>query len=382
MYEKYYGFSKEPFSLNLDPRFFFLTENFKEAWNSLIYGITNRKGFILITGEEGIGKTTLIGLINLYFTINDPKIRIIPIFRPYRNLEEYIEGILRKLRFPVKRGAKSYMISQFNNFLSQGSSDGETLALVFDESQNLTNEILDDLRLLANPSPKSGRFVQEIFVGEPDIERKLESKELRPLRQRMEIHVDLKPLTKEETRQYMEYRLNKAGSTISNVFAPKAESLIFRFSQGNPMIMNKVCDQAFRFGYRQMKMKIDSASVKKAIAKLEKEISEEARLGRRTSSRRRKYLKSGSFFKRFFFPSVAIACLGWALFLGRMNWEIPSPLGKKYLLDRAISHFKAIWPWADERFIPPPRVRRVESQWCNREIRFRPSQNNFMAPII
>ena len=302
MYEKYYGFSKEPFNLNLDPRFFFLTKNFKEAWNSLIYGITNRKGFILVTGEEGIGKTTLIGLITLYFSITKPKIKIIPIFRPYCNLDKYVEDILGKMRFPVYRGTKSSMISQFNNFLRQRSSDdNETLAIVFDEGQKLSNETLDDLRLLANPSPKSGNFIQEIFVGEPHFERKLESRELRPLRQRMAIQVDLKPLTKEESRQYMEYRLNKAGSNISKVFAQKAENLIFRYAQGNPMIMNRVCDQAFRFGYRQMKTKIDSASIKGAIAKLEKEIAEEAHLGGKTSSRRSKYYKRGTFFKRFFF---------------------------------------------------------------------------------
>jgi len=141
MYEKYYGFSKEPFNLNLDPRFFFPTENFKEAWNSLIYGITNQKGFILVTGEKGIGKTTLIGLIHLYFAIKDPKIKIVPVFRPFFSLEEYIEEILRKLQSPVLRRSKSYMISQFNNFLIQKSSSGETLAILFDESVDIPADL-------------------------------------------------------------------------------------------------------------------------------------------------------------------------------------------------------------------------------------------------
>jgi general secretion pathway protein A len=365
MYEKYYGFSKEPFNLNLDLRFFFLTKNFEEAWNSLIYGITNRKGFILVTGEEGVGKTTLIGLINLYFAITNPKIRIIPIFRPCFNLEEYIEEILRKLRFPVFRGTKSSMILQFNNFLRQRSSNGEILAIIFDESQNLSNETLEDLRLLANRNAKSGTFVQEIFVGEPHIERKLESRDLRPLRQRMAIQVDLKPLTKEESRQYMEHRLNKAGSNISKVFTPKAENLISRYSQGNPMIMNKICDKAFSFGYSQMKKTIDCASVKEAIAKVEKERSDEARLGGKTSSGRRKYSKSGTFSKILLFSLVAFTCLGLAVFVGETNWKVPPgekliqmtsswfTMGENYFLDFAIPHFKAIWPWADDdSFLP------------------------------
>jgi general secretion pathway protein A len=365
MYEKYYGFSEEPFNLNLDPRFFFLTKNFEEAWNSLIYGITNRKGFLLVTGEEGVGKTTLIGLIHLYFAITNPKIRIIPIFRPCFNLEEYIEEILRKLRFPVFRGTKSSMVLQFNNFLRQGSSKGEILAIMFDESQNLSNETLEDLRLLANRNTKSGTFVQEIFVGEPHIERKLESRDLRPLRQRMTIQVDLKPLTKEESRQYMEHRLNKAGSNISKVFTPKAENLIFRYSQGNPMIMNRICDKAFSFGYSQMKKTIDCASVKEAIAKLEKERSDGARLGGKTSSRRRRHSRSDTFSKVFLFSSLAFACLGLALFVGGTNWKFRPgekliqttsswfTMGKNYFLDLAIPHFKAIWPWADDDSFPP-----------------------------
>ncbi len=367
MYEKYYGFSKEPFNLNLDPRFFFLTKNFKEAWNSLIYGITNQKGFILVTGEKGIGKTTLIGLINLYFAITDPKIRVIPIFRPYRNLEEYVEEILRKMGFPVFRGTKSSMISQFINFLRQKSSNGEILAIMFDESQNLTDETLEDLRMLSNPNPKAGNAIQQIFVGEPHIERKLGSRNLRSLRQRMAIRVDLKPLTIEESRQYMEYRLNKAGSNISNVFTPEAETLIFRYSQGNPMIMNRICDKAFSFGYSQMKKKIDRASVKEAIAKLEKERSEEAYRWGKTSSGRRRYVKSGAFAKSLFYSSTAVVCLGLALFVGTMNWKIPPgekliqrpsswfALGKDYFLHLVIPPFKAIWPWPDEDSSLPDR---------------------------
>ena len=366
MYEKFYGLSKGPFHASLDPRFFFVTKDFKEAWNSLIYGITNRKGFILVTGEEGIGKTTLIGLIHLYFAITNPKIKIIPIFRPHRNSEEYVEEILRKLRFPVVRGTKSSMFFQFNNFLKQGSLDGETLAIIFDESQNLSHETLEELRLLSHATPKSGNVIQEIFVGEPHIEKKLGSRDLRQLGQRVAIRVKLKPLTNDESRQYIEHRLNKAGSNISKVFTPDAENLIFRYSHGNPLLMNRVCDKAFSFGHSQMKKRIDSASIKEAITNLEKEGSDEAQLWGKTSSGGRSYFKRGTFSRRLSFSFLALASLGLALFVSKMNWEvalggklgqgIPSwfAMGKNYLVDRTLLHFRAIWPWADDDISLPP----------------------------
>jgi general secretion pathway protein A len=360
MYEKYYGFSKEPFDLNLDPRFFFLTKNLKEAWNSLIYGITNRKGFILVTGDKGIGKTTLIGLLHLYFAITNPKIKIIPVFRPYYSVEEYIEEILRQSQIPVMRRAKSYMISQFNHFLMEGSAKGETLAIMFDETQNLSNEILEELRLLANQNARAGNMIQEIFVGEPHIGKRLESNDLKQLRQRMAMRVDLKPLTKEESRQYMEYRLNGAGSNLANVFTPQAEDLIFRHSRGNPMIMNRICDMAFCFGYTQGRKKIDRASVKEAIQKMEKEGTQESRLGREPASGRRKYFPRPVFPKSLFYPAVAGACLGLALFMGGIVGKIspgekPAPgpsawfgVGRNHFVDPILPLLKAIWPWADD----------------------------------
>ena len=365
MYEKFYGFSKEPFNLNLDPRFFFLTKNFEEAWNSLIYGIANRKGFILVTGKKGIGKTTLIGLLHLYFAITDPKIKIIPIFRPCYSLEEYIEEILGKLKFPVMRRAKSYMLSQFNHVLMQGHAKGETLAIMFDESQRLSNETLEDLRLLANHNARAGNMIQEIFVGEPHIEKRLDSNELRQLRQRMAIRVDLKPLTKEESRQYMEYRLNKAGSNLADVFTPQAEDLIFRYAQGNPMILNRICDKAFHFGYSQGKKKIDRAGIKEAIHKVEKEGLEEALPGRRPAFARRKYSQSHTLAKSILYPAVAGACLGLALFMGGMVLKISSgqklihgpsawfAMGRDYFMDLIFPHPEAIWPRADDHsFLP------------------------------
>lgn len=368
MYDKYYGLSKGPFHASLDPRFFFITKNFREAWNSLVYGITNRKGFILVTGEEGIGKTTLIGLIHLYFAITDPKVKIIPVFRPHRNLEEHIEEILRKLRFPVVRGTKSSMFFQFNNFLKQGSSDGETLVIMFDESQNLSHETLEELRLLANPTPQSSNFIQEIFVGEPHIEKKIETRDLRQLGQRVAIRVKLKPLTEDESRQYIEHRLNKAGGNISKLFTPDAENLIFRYSHGNPMLMNKICDKAFSFGHSQMKKRIDSASIKEAITNLKKERSNEARPWGKAAPGKRSYFKRGTFSRRLSFSFMVLACLGLALFVSKMNWEVllgerlgemtPAwfTVGKNYLVDHTFPYFKAIWPWADDDASPPPSV--------------------------
>jgi general secretion pathway protein A len=324
MYQNFFGFSEEPFNLNLDPRFIFLTERHRKILSLIVYGIKERKGFILLTGEKGVGKTTLVCIIYLYLTTIDQKVKAIPIFQPNSTVEEYLETILRILRLPEKEGNRNFKISQLNDYMMEKSARGETLAVIFDEVHSLSRETLEDLRLLANPNPRRGGFLQEIFVGEPKIEKKLNSKGLRQLKQRIAIRCRLGPLTQDESRQYIEHRLNKVGSSASKVFTSDAAELISRYSRGNPRIINMICDKVLLAGFGQRKNKIDSAMVKEAFSNLKKRRPKGWLRETAISSWLMDSLGKSSFHRRFSYSLLALACLGIGIFLGGIYMEEPS----------------------------------------------------------
>jgi general secretion pathway protein A len=267
-YNKFYGLSRDPFDPQPDPRLIFLTENVREVWNSIVSGIDQRKGFLLLTGEKGMGKTTLISLIYLYLATNGRKVKVIPLFDSSRKMEEILQTLARGLGLPSKRERKSPMLCRLYENLAQRSEGGETFALIIDEAQNLRRETLEEFRLLANPSPKRPSLVQEIFVGDIQFEKNLSSGGLMSLNQRFEVRCRLRPFTPEESLGYIEHRLKRAGSTTSRVFTPRAVSLITQTSGGNPGALTRICQESLSMGYSKLKKKIDSASVREAIANL------------------------------------------------------------------------------------------------------------------
>jgi general secretion pathway protein A len=267
-YDRFYGFSRDPFDPQPDPRLIFLTENVREVWNSIVSGIHHRKGFLLLTGEKGMGKTTLISLICLYLATNGRKMKVIPLFDSSQKIEEILQTLLRGLGLPPKKERKSPMLFRLNEDLAQRSERGESLALIIDEAQNLRRETLEEFRLLANSNPKIPKLLQEIFVGDPQFEEKLRSWDLGSLNQRIEVRCRLRPFTLEESLGYIEHRLNRAGSTTSRVFTPRAVFLIIQTSGGNPGTLGRVCQEALSMGYSKLKKTIDSASVREALANL------------------------------------------------------------------------------------------------------------------
>ncbi len=270
-YENFYGFLKDPFDPHPDPNFFFLTENCREVWNSMLQGITERKGFLLLTGESGIGKTTLMAMVYLYLTTNGRKMKVIPLFDPPVTIEEILRAILRKLGFPTKEENKNKLHSQLDEVVLQRSDRGEATVMIFDEAQNLPKEVLDEIRLFATPPPERPKFLQEIFVGTEKFEKDLKGKDFSTLNQSFEVRCRLRPFTLEESLDYIEHRLNRAGSTTPGVFTPRAASRIARHANGIPGNINRVCQEVLSVGYTQMKEKTDSADVKEAIANFRKE---------------------------------------------------------------------------------------------------------------
>ncbi len=267
---KFYGLSKDPFDPQPDPRLMFLTENVREVWNSILSGIVQRKEFLLLTGEKGIGKTTLISCIYLYFaTTNSQKVKVVPLFDSVQNVDQILRIVLRNLGFSMAGESKGSMLRWLDAELVQRSARGQSVALIFDEAQNLRRETLEEIRILSNSSPKRPRLLQEIFVGDPQFEKNL-SRDLAAINQRIDVRcrLRLRPLTSEESLGYIEQRLNGAGNTTCRIFSPRAVSLIIQAAGGNPETLNRICRGALAAGHSQLKKKIDLGSVREALANL------------------------------------------------------------------------------------------------------------------
>ncbi len=260
--KQFYGFSEEPFGLDPDLRFLFLTENHRKVLFSLAYGLTGTKGFVLLIGETGTGKTTIIHHL---MSMLGPQIKVIPFFQPPQTFDELLDFILRELKFPLEEGKGSSRLRQLDEYLYRRSAQNESLLIILDEAQNLSKELLEQLRLLCNPDPIRPRFVQGFLVGEPDISEKLDSWDLRALKQRIVVRRKLSPLTEEESRQYIEHRLRKVGSSLEAIFTPEAAALICRHSRGIPRVIHTLCYFALSTGYVLSQKMIDAPLIEKIL---------------------------------------------------------------------------------------------------------------------
>jgi len=262
MYSSFYGFSKKPFDLTPDPDFLFVTQSHQEAIASLIYGIYERKGFMAITGEVGTGKTTLLHYL---MTVLDPKTRAIFICQTHITFEELLKEILTELNLSPGDANKSAMIRQIKVYLLPTLSQDENLVILIDEAQNLSSEVLEELRMLSNLETSKAKLLQVVLVGQPELEAKLNSEDLRQLKQRIGIRRKIHPITEGESRQYVEHRLSHVGSSSAAVFTPEALSLICRYAQGIPRTINILCDNALLIGYGLQQKVIDADIIREVL---------------------------------------------------------------------------------------------------------------------
>jgi len=327
MYLEFYGFSEQPFETTPDPRFLFLTESHREALNSMAYGIQGRKGFISVSGEVGTGKTTIIHHLLDHL---DSGVKVVLISQTKVTFEQLLRDVLWGLELPTAGENKSSLIRQFNKYLMDRLARNQNLALLIDEAQHLSIDALEDLRLLSNLETSTSKLLQIVLVGQPELEEKLNSRELRQLKQRIVISRRILPLREADSSRYIEHRLKMVGSTTSQVLTPDAVSIICHHSKGIPRTINILCDNAFLIGYDRGSRKVNALIIQEAIRYLEAASTRELPAPK-TGSKKRIRPVPPRFKGRvpiISFAATALVFLAFALFLVRGPMKgLPENLG-------------------------------------------------------
>jgi general secretion pathway protein A len=262
MYHYFYGLCESPFALTPDPKYLFLSPSHKDALAAMIYGVHERKGFILILGEVGTGKTTLVRHILGQSGMN---MKIAFIFTPVASFEELLQMVLQDLEVPCQSQQRLAMINALSDFLLQELVAERYVVLIIDEAQYLCPAILEDLRMFSNVETAHNKLLQIILVGQPELGEKLGHPDLRQLRQRIGLVAKLHPLTVQETRHYIAHRLKGAGYAGGELFTSRAQATIYRASQGIPRLINVICDKALVLGYGADAKQITDRIVKEVV---------------------------------------------------------------------------------------------------------------------
>ena len=247
MYESFYGLKENPFKVTPDPRFLYLSENHREALAQLLYGVKENKGFIVITGEVGAGKTTLIHCLLERLNGNE-HVRTAFLFNPKLDVNDFIQYILQELEVRVKRGTKGDYLQILHHYLLDAHKRDEKVVLIVDEAQGLRPELLEEIRLLSNLETSRSKLLQIILAGQPELSRTLLDPGFRQLRQRINLRYHLPALSEKETKEYIEKRLRVAGAN-GVIFTKRAIEEIYRRSGGIPRLINILCDNALLEGY-------------------------------------------------------------------------------------------------------------------------------------
>ncbi len=253
MYKQFFGMNRNPFEISPDPFFYHPTPRHNEALANLHYGVGRRKGFIVITGEVGTGKTLLVRC--LLAELRKGNIAFGYVFNPLLSTMEFFQYIMADLGLPYAGRSKTEILLDLNRFLIQRHSRGLITALVVDEAQALRPELLEEIRLLTNLETSQQKLLQIVLLGQPELETLLDSPELRQLKQRIALRCQLLPLDEEQTRSYVLSRLERAGAKSgSPIFSEESLSTLHEYSRGIPRIINNLCENAMVSAYaRQQK---------------------------------------------------------------------------------------------------------------------------------
>jgi len=276
MYESFFGLHDKPFALTPNPRFVFYSQQYREAEGQLLYGINNREGFMLVTGQPGTGKTTLCR--DLIDKLDKSRIHSALIFNPFLNAHEMLAALLGEFGLSaVPNASRKDLLDRLNQFLLAQLVLGKSCVAIFDEAQHLSTEFLEQIRVLSNLETDQEKLVQIVLVGQPELLDKIRTPGMAQLDQRVSIRCRLTDLDEEETDRYIHHRMNVAGARGQVRFDPKAISEIFRASSGVPRLINLVSDRSLLAAYTEQSRDITPAQVRKAVQALRGEEPEIAR---------------------------------------------------------------------------------------------------------
>ena len=240
MYNAFFGFKESPFSLSPDPAFFYRSQQHEEALANLVYGVQSRKGFIVLSGEVGTGKTTMLECLRDY--LESQYIEFAYVFNSRITVEQFFEMIAYDLDLPCTRTSKTEVLFALNQLLVEQTHDGRTVVLIVDEAHNLEWEVLEEIRLLGNLENRNGKLLQIVLAGQPELDRKLDAPNLRQLKQRVVLRTTLHPFTLREAVEYIQSRLEHAGMQSQTVFPEDLMAEVHLRSKGIPRVINAICD--------------------------------------------------------------------------------------------------------------------------------------------
>ncbi|MEO7652346.1 MAG: AAA family ATPase [Bryobacteraceae bacterium] len=240
MYNAFFGLQENPFDLSPDPNFLFRSTQHEEALANLIYGVQSRKGFIVLTGEVGTGKTTMLECLRTF--LSNQQIDFAYIFNSRLTVEQFFHMIAYDMDLQCHRESKTEVLLALNQLLLKRTTEGRTTALIVDEAQNLDWNVLEEIRLLGNLENRRGKLLQIILAGQPELDRKLDAPVFRQLKQRVALRCSLYPFHEPESIEYINTRLAKAGMVEQTVFPPGLLSEIHYRAQGIPRVINAICD--------------------------------------------------------------------------------------------------------------------------------------------
>ncbi len=267
MYRKFYGFKEKPFEITPDPTFVYLSDIHKEALSYLQYAVSEGKGFTVITGEAGTGKTTLIHKL---LTTLESGVRTSYIFNPMMEQTDFLHYICSDLGIETANlQTRGQYLAALHDFLLECFKKNEKVFLIIDEAQCLSADLLHEIRLLTNLETSKYKLLHVILMGQPELTKILATEEFRPLRQRITVRYYLRPLHYKEMKGYINYRLKRAGSRNIYIFDEAAFKAIYRYSQGIPRLINILCDNALLTGFSMEKIHIGKKIIYLTLADME-----------------------------------------------------------------------------------------------------------------
>jgi len=270
MYKKFFGLKENPFNVNPDPRYLFSTAHTEETLATLTYGIQRRRGFILLTGEVGTGKTTLLN--KLLGWLRRQRVATSFVFNPGLDQAQFFDYMLADFGLNFDSKQKGQMLLKLNKWLLERYLVGGTAVLIVDEAQNLSPEVLEEIRLLTNLETATEKLLQIVLSGQPELEEKLSKPHLRQLRQRITLRCKTQPLTFEETQQYFATLLRIAGGDGRPIFSPEAIEAIHTYSQGIPRVINLLCEHGLIGAFAEQKSPVPGETIQEVASEFKLDV--------------------------------------------------------------------------------------------------------------